>query len=107
MKAGLTRAISPFIMALDPRLQLDMTPDGRFRAPPRLPVSTRIIAVAMVVAVVVTGLAFAAFALWLALTLIPIAIVAVALAYGLIRFKLWRLRRRASVGGEGRVVRWR
>ena len=62
------------IMAFDPRLQLDMTSDGRFRTPPRLPVSTRIIAVAVVLAVVATGLAFAALALWLAFALIPVAI---------------------------------
>ena len=94
-------------MALDPRLQIDMTTDGRFRAPPRLPMSTRIIAVAVVLAVVATGLAFAALALWVAFALIPIAIVAVVVAYAMIRFKLWRARRSGSVGGEGKIVRWR
>ena len=94
-------------MAHDPRLQLDMTPDGRFRAPPRVPVSTRIIIGAVLLAAVAVGLALAALALWVALALIPIAIVAVVVAVATIRFKLWRARRRASVGGEGsRVVRW-
>ena len=94
-------------MAYDPRLQLDMTPDGRFRAPPRMAVSTRIIAGAVLLAVVAAGLALAALALWVALALIPIAIVAVVVAVVTIRFKLWRARRRASVRGEGGpVIRW-
>ncbi len=91
-------------MAYDPRLQIDMTPDGRFRAPPRMAVSTRIIAGAVVLAVVATGLAFAALALWVAFALIPIAIVAVVVAVVMIRFKLWRARRRGSFGREGGSV---
>ncbi len=92
-------------MANDPRL-LDMTPDGRFRAPPRLPVSSRIIGAAVLLAVMATGLAFAALALWVALALIPVAIGAIVVAVVLIRFKLWRARRRASFGREGSVARW-
>lgn len=92
-------------MTYDPRLQLDMTPDGRFRAPPRVPVSTRIIAGAVLLAVVATGLAFAALAFWVFLMLIPVAIVAVVVAVGMIRFKLWRARR-GSVGRQGGIVRW-
>ncbi len=93
-------------MAYDPRLPLDMTPDGRFRAPPRMPVSTRIIAGAVLVAVVAAGLAFAAFALWIALTLIPVAIAAVLVAFVAFRFKLWQARRRAAARGPGAVARW-
>ena len=93
-------------MAYDPRLQLDMTPDGRFREPPRLPVSTRIIAGAVLLAVVATGLAFAALAFWVFLLLIPVAIVAVVVAVVMIRFKLWRARRRGSASREGGIVRW-
>ena len=81
-----------------------MTPDGRFRAPPRVPVSTRIIAGAVLLAVVAAGLAFAALALWVALALIPVAIVAAVVAVATFRFRVWRARRRASEGG--RVVRW-
>lgn len=92
-------------MAHDPRL-LDMTSDGRFRAPPRVPVSSRIVGVAVLIAVVATGLAFAALALWVALALIPVAIVAVVVAVVMIRFKLWRARRRASFGRQGSVARW-
>lgn len=88
-------------MAYDPRLQLDMTPDGRFTTPPRSPMSTRIIAGAVLVAVVAGGLAFAALALWVALALVPIVIVAVLVAVLAIRFKMWQARRRAaSLGGR-------
>ena len=83
-----------------------MTPDGRFTTPPRPPVSARIIAGAVLVAVVAGGLAFAAFALWIALALIPVVIVAVLIAVLTIRFKMWQARRRAgSFGGERQVAR--
>ncbi len=95
-------------MAYDPRLQLDMTPDGRFREPPRgLPITTRIIAGAVVLAVVAGGLAIAALALWVALLLIPLAILAVLVAVVTIRFRVWQARRRAASSGGGRAVRWR
>ncbi len=93
-------------MAYDPRLPIDMTPDGQFRAPPRLPISTRIIAGAVLVAIIAAGLAFAAFALWIALALIPVAIVAVLVAVAAFRFKLWQARRRAAAShGQGPVIR--
>ena len=89
-------------MAYDPRLQLDMTPDGRFRTPPRMPFSTQVIAVAVMLAVVGGAVAFAALALWVALTLIPVVLVAVLVAVAMIRFKIWRAQRRAaSFGGPG------
>ena len=94
-------------MAYDPRLQLDMTPDGRFTKRTGLPVSTRIIAGAVLLAIVAGGLAFAAFALWIALALIPVVIVAVLIAVVTIRFKMWQARRRAgSFGGDRHVTRW-
>jgi uncharacterized membrane protein len=82
-----------------------MTPDGQFRRPPRVPISTRIIAGAVLLAIVAGGLAFAALALWVALALIPIAIVAVVIAVLTIRFKVWRARRAASFRSEGYVAR--
>ena len=89
-------------MAYDPRLQIDMTPDGRFSTPRRAPITNRIIVGAVLLAVVAVGLAFAALALWVAFALIPVAIVAVLVAYAMIRFKLWQARRRgASFGREG------
>ena len=93
-------------MAYDPRLQLDMTPDGRFRTPPQVPISTRIIAGAVLLAVVTGGFALAAFALWIALLMVPVAILAVVVAVLTIRFKMWRARRRAgSFGRDGYAVR--
>ena len=92
------------LMAQDPRLILDMTSDGRFRAPPRAPITTRIIAGAVVLAVLAGALAFAAFALWIALLLIPVAIAAALVAYFTIRFRMWQARRRAGSFGGGRDV---
>ncbi len=89
-----------FAMERDPRL-LDMTPDGKFRQPPRMAIGTRIIAGAVIVAVLAAALGIAAFALWIALMLIPVAIAAALVAYLTFRFRVWQARRRAgSVGGE-------
>jgi hypothetical protein len=98
--------VQMLVMAFDPRLQLDMTPDGRFRTPPRMPISTRIIAGAVVLAVLAGAVAFAAFALWIALMLIPVAIAAGLVAFVTIKFRLWQARRRAaSFGGDQYVTR--
>ena len=83
-------------MRHDTRLQLDMTPDGQFRTPPRAPVTMQIMAGAVLVAVVAGGLAFAAFALWLALLLVPVVIVAVLVAVVMLRLRIWQARRRAA-----------
>ncbi|HUC19833.1 MAG TPA: hypothetical protein VMA37_19310 [Acetobacteraceae bacterium] len=72
---------------------LDLTPDGEFRQPVRPPWVARVAAWALVVAVIAGGLAAAAVAFWLALTLIPIAIVAGLIAYVAFRFNLWRIGR--------------
>ncbi len=77
-----------------------MTPDGQFRTPPRTPVTNRIIGWAVLVAVVGTGAALAALALWVALTLIPVILAAVVIAAVAIRFQLWRARRNLG-GGHG------
>ncbi len=72
-----------------------MTPDGQFAQPasrPVAPFTARVVGIAILVAVVAGGIAIAAFALWLALTLIPIAIGAALIAYGVVRFRLWRAR---------------
>jgi fatty acid desaturase len=69
--------------------ELDLLPDGSFR-PRRPPVATRIFAWAIVIAVVAAGLAVAAFALWLALILIPVVLVAGLVAWLAFRFQLWR-----------------
>ena len=86
------------LMAMDrqTRLQLDMTPDGQFRSPPRAPITAKIFAGAVVIAVVAGGLAFAAFALWIALILIPVVVLAILVAVLTLRFQLWQARRRTA-----------
>ena len=85
-------------MRHDTRLQLDMTPDGQYRTPRRAPITTQILAGAVLVAVIAGGLAFAAFALWIALLLVPVVILAVLVAVLTLRFKLWQARRAAGNG---------
>ncbi len=85
------------------RRVIDMTPDGQFRDGPRLPLSTRVLGIAILVAVVAGAVAIAALALYVALALIPVALGAAAVAYGLYRFRLWRAGR--SVGGHRDLYR--
>lgn len=85
------------------RVILDMTPEGEFRRPPGLPLSTRIAIAAILVAVVAGGLAIGAFVLGVALTLIPVALLAVLVAYVAFRIELWRARR--SVRGQRDLFR--
>ncbi|HTW70587.1 MAG TPA: hypothetical protein VME47_11920 [Acetobacteraceae bacterium] len=72
--------------------ELEMRVDGSFRTPPRPPLLTRIFIWAAVVAVIAGGLALAAFALWLALFLVPVALIAGVIAWLAFRFQLWRAR---------------
>ena len=72
--------------------ELDMLSDGSFRTPPRPPILTRVFIWAAVVAVIAGGLALAAFALWLALLLVPVALAAGGIAWLAFRFQLWRAR---------------
>jgi hypothetical protein len=69
--------------------ELDLLPDGTYR-PRRPPVSARILAWAIIVAVVAAALAMAAFALWLVLLLIPVVLVAGLIAWLAYRYRLWR-----------------
>jgi hypothetical protein len=81
---------------------IDMTPDGEFisvRQSGTLPFSTKVVVVAVLVAVLAGAVAIALLALWLALTLIPIAIAGALIAYGVFRVQLWWARRR-SLGGK-------
>lgn len=73
---------------------LDMTPDGRFRPTPasRVPTSTRILVGAILVAVLAGVVSVAALALWVASMLIPVAVVAVVVAYLTLRYRAWRTR---------------
>jgi len=69
-----------------------MRVDGSFRSPPGPPLLTRVFIWAAVVAVIAGGLALAAFALWLALFLVPVALIAGVIAWLAFRFQLWRAR---------------
>ena len=82
---------------------IDMTPDGEFvdmRRTGAAPFSVKVIGVGVLVAIVAGGLAIAALALWLAMTLIPIAIAGAAIAYAVFRVQLWWTRRH-SLGSGG------
>lgn len=85
------------LMAYSPKRDLDMASDGSFRAPLRTPWSNRIILYAVVTAVVAGAVAFAAFALWIALMLIPVVLCAVLVVVVTMRVKLWQARRGAGM----------
>jgi hypothetical protein len=80
--------------------ELEMRADGSFRPPPRPPILTRIFIWAAVIAVIAAGLALAAFALWLALILVPVALLAAVVAWAAFRFQLWRARNAVSGGRD-------
>ena len=80
-----------------------MTPDGRFRTPPAssgLPLTTKVGAAAVLVAVVTGALGIAALLLWAAVLLIPVALAAGVLAWLAFRFQLWRARGGVVVRGN-------
>jgi 4-hydroxybenzoate polyprenyltransferase len=69
--------------------ELELLPDGSFR-PRQPPLAVRVFRWAVVVALLAAGLALAAFLLWFALVLIPVAIVAGLIAWLAFRYQLWR-----------------
>ena len=76
--------------------ELDMTVEGEFVSPRTPPVSSRILMWAMVIAIVAGGLSLAAFALWLALLILPVAFGAAVVAYVLFRYRVWRAQHSVS-----------
>ena len=72
---------------------LDMTINGEFVSPRKVPVSSRILMWAVVVAVLAGALSLAAFTLWLALMILPVAIGAAVVAWVMFRYRVWRARR--------------
>ena len=81
-----------------------MTPDGLFRAPPRParpPIAMRVGVAALVIAVLAGVLSTAAMVFWIALTLIPVAVAAGAVAWLAFKFQVWRMR---QSGGARRSV---
>ncbi len=84
---------------------IDMMPDGTFAAPPRAPrLLPQIIVAAAVIAILAGAVALAALAFWLAMTLLPIALGAGAIAYVAVRLQAWRARR-GSLGGSRDLFR--
>lgn len=75
-------------------VQLDMTPDGQFRSPSSAPggspASNKIMRIAIIVAAVAGAGMLASLALSLALALIPIVFGAGIVAYGIIRYRMWK-----------------
>jgi fatty acid desaturase len=80
--------------------ELDLLPDGSYR-PRRPPMAARVFAWAMVIAAVAAALAVAAFALWIALILIPVVVLAGLIAWLAFRYQMWR------VGTRGQRDSWR
>jgi membrane protein implicated in regulation of membrane protease activity len=83
--------------------ELDMTLEGEFVSPPRLPITSRILVWVILIAVIAGSLTLAAFALWLALLIFPIALGAAIIAWVLFKFQVWRGQK--SLGGQGDL--WR
>lgn len=85
-------------MAEDGRT-IDMTPDGQFRAPPPTPWATKLLRWAIVVGVVAAALSLAGLVLWFALMLIPVVLAAALVAYGALRWRMWKARQARSGSG--------
>jgi hypothetical protein len=83
--------------------ELEMTINGEFISPPQVPLSSRILMGAIVVAVLAGALSLAAFALWLALLILPVAFGAALVAWAMFRYRLWRAQR--SMSGQSNVRR--
>jgi hypothetical protein len=73
-----------------PPPELEMTLEGEFVSPPTPPLSTRILFWAVVIAAIAGAVCIAALALWVALSVLPIALGALAVAYVVYRYRLWR-----------------
>ncbi len=70
-----------------------MTIEGEFVSPPKPTIANRILVWAVVIAVVAGALSLAAFALWLALLILPVAVGAAFIAWAMFRYRLWRAQR--------------
>ena len=81
-------------------IQIDMNPDGSFRAPRPFespggtPAGGRLMRLALLVAVLSAAGALAFLALWAAFIMIPIAVGAGLVAYAMLRWRMWQGRRR-------------
>jgi membrane protein implicated in regulation of membrane protease activity len=75
-----------------------MTVNGEFVSPPKVPMSSRILVWAVLVAVIAGALSLAALALWVALLILPVALGAAVVAWAMFRYRVWRAQR--SMGGR-------
>ena len=83
--------------------EVAMTLDGEFVSPPTAPITSRILMWAVVIAIIAGGLSLAAFALWLALLILPVALGAGIIAWAMFRYRMWRAQR--AMAGQRAV--WR
>jgi len=86
-----------------PPPELEMTIEGEFVEPRSAPIANRILLWAIVVAVLAGALSIAALALWFALMILPVAVGAGAVAYGVYRYRLWRMQ--SALSGQRNL--WR
>jgi hypothetical protein len=77
--------------------ELDMTINGEFVTPPKAPLSSRILMAAIVIAILAGALSLAAFALWLALIILPVAFAAAVVAWAMFRYRVWRAQRSTAI----------
>ena len=82
--------------------ELEMTANGEFVSPPVAPWTSRILMWAVVIAMIAGALSIAAFALWLALIILPVALGAAAIAYAMFRYRMWRAQRSVAHPSVGR-----
>ena len=80
-----------------PPPELEMTVNGEFVSPPTAPISSRIFMWAILIAILAGALSLAAFALWIALIILPVAFAAAVLAWGMFRYRVWRAQRSMGV----------
>jgi hypothetical protein len=83
--------------------ELEMTVNGEFVSPPAAPIASRVFMWAIVIAVLAGALSLAAFALWIALLILPVAFGAAVVAWAMFRYRVWRAQR--AMGGQRNV--WR
>lgn len=76
--------------------ELDMTLEGEFVEPPQPPIAAKIMFWALIIAVVAGAISLAAFALVIALWLLPVAVGAAVIAWAVFRFQAWRAKRSLS-----------
>ncbi len=75
-----------------------MTLEGEFRTPPRPTLLNRVLFWAILIAVIAGALAIAAFALGVALLILPVALGAAVVAWLILRYQVWRAGRSVSRG---------